>query len=128
MFLLTSWTYTEVSLWSCSYDSWIYSCLCNQCLSPPKDMSLNPFDGYVYSIQHYMIKFVSGLQQVAFFLRVLRFLHQLNWPPRYSWNIVDSGVKHHNPNLSTNKKMSYQYKHQSWKYSIFMNKLEKKKG
>ena len=26
------------------------------------------------------------------------FLHQLNWPPRYNWNIVGSGVKHHNPN------------------------------
>jgi hypothetical protein len=23
------------------------------------------------------------------------FLHQWNWPPRYSWNIVESGVKHH---------------------------------
>ena len=28
------------------------------------------------------------------------FLHQSNWPPRYNWvlNIVESGVKHHNPN------------------------------
>ena len=25
------------------------------------------------------------------------FLHQLNWLPRYSWNIVQSGVKHHKP-------------------------------
>jgi hypothetical protein len=25
-------------------------------------------------------------------------LHQLNWPPWYHWNIVDSGTKHHNPN------------------------------
>jgi hypothetical protein len=25
------------------------------------------------------------------------FLHQSNWPPRYSWNIVESSVKHHNP-------------------------------
>jgi hypothetical protein len=25
--------------------------------------------------------------------------HQLNWPPRYNWNIVESDVKHHNPNL-----------------------------
>jgi hypothetical protein len=24
----------QVSLWSCSYDSWIYNYLCNQCLSP----------------------------------------------------------------------------------------------
>ena len=25
------------------------------------------------------------------------FLHQYNWPPRYNWNIVESGVKHHRP-------------------------------
>ena len=24
------------------------------------------------------------------------FLHQQNWPPWYSWNIVESGIKHHN--------------------------------
>ena len=27
------------------------------------------------------------------------FFHQWNWPPRYNWNIVESGVKHNNPNL-----------------------------
>ena len=26
------------------------------------------------------------------------FLHQYNWTPLYNWNIVESGVKHHNPN------------------------------
>jgi hypothetical protein len=26
------------------------------------------------------------------------FLHQLNWPPRYSWNIAESDIKHHYPN------------------------------
>ena len=25
------------------------------------------------------------------------FPHQYNWPPRYNWNIVESGVKHHQP-------------------------------
>jgi hypothetical protein len=25
------------------------------------------------------------------------FLHQSNWPPRYNWNIVENGVKHHKP-------------------------------
>jgi hypothetical protein len=24
------------------------------------------------------------------------FLHQLNWPPQYDWNIVESSVRHHN--------------------------------
>jgi hypothetical protein len=26
------------------------------------------------------------------------FLHQENWPPRYNWNIVESGIKPHNSN------------------------------
>jgi hypothetical protein len=25
------------------------------------------------------------------------FLHQYNWPPQYSWNIVESGVTHQEP-------------------------------
>ena len=25
--------------------------------------------------------------------QVCGFLHQLNWPPRYNWNIVESGIK-----------------------------------
>ena len=33
----------------------------------------NPAHGEVYSIQHYMIKFASDLQQVGGFLRVLQF-------------------------------------------------------
>ena len=35
------------------------------------------------------------------------FLHQLNWQPRYSWNIVESGVKHHKTNLITRLVSSY---------------------
>jgi hypothetical protein len=27
---------------------------------------------------------------------IVGFLHQFYWLPRYSWNIVESGVKHHN--------------------------------
>ena len=26
------------------------------------------------------------------------FLHQSYWPPRYNWNIVENGIKHHKPN------------------------------
>ena len=29
------------------------------------------------------------------------FLHQYSWPPWYSWNIVECGVKHHNTNTMT---------------------------
>jgi hypothetical protein len=38
-----------------------------------KVVSSNPIHGEVYSIQHYVIKFVSNLRQVGGFLRVLRF-------------------------------------------------------
>jgi hypothetical protein len=50
-------------------------------------LSSNPAHGKVYSIQHYVIKFVSDLRQVV------GFLHKESWPPQYSWNIVESGVK-----------------------------------
>ena len=51
-----------------------------------------------YSIKHYVIKFVSDLQLVGGFLRVLRFPPPIKLTPRYSWNIVESDVKHHKPN------------------------------
>jgi hypothetical protein len=38
-----------------------------------KVVSSNPVHDEVYSIQHYVIKFVSDLWQVGGFLRVLRF-------------------------------------------------------
>jgi hypothetical protein len=38
-----------------------------------KVVSLNPAHSEVYSIQHYVIKFVSDFRQVSGFLRVLRF-------------------------------------------------------
>ena len=38
-----------------------------------KAVSLYPVHGEVYSIQHYVIKFVSDLQQVGGFLWVFRF-------------------------------------------------------
>jgi len=37
-------------------------------------ISYNPTQGEVYSIQHYVIKFVSDLRQIGRFLWVLRFL------------------------------------------------------
>ena len=38
-----------------------------------KVVNSNPVHGDVYSIQHYVIKFVSDLQQVGGFLQVSRF-------------------------------------------------------
>jgi hypothetical protein len=44
----------------------------------------NPADGEVYSIQHYVIKFVSDLCHVGGFLRVLLFPPPINLTaPRY---------------------------------------------
>jgi hypothetical protein len=38
-----------------------------------KVVSSNPAHGEVYSIQHYVIKFVSDVRQVGDFLRILKF-------------------------------------------------------
>jgi hypothetical protein len=52
--------------------------------------------GRVYSIQHYVIRLsvTSGRSDSGH----SGFLNQYNWLPRYNWNIVESGIKHHNPN------------------------------
>ena len=63
-------------------------------------MSLNPVHGEVYSIQHYVIKFVSDLRQVSGFLRVLRFPPLTKLTVTKKWNIVESGIKHHNTNTT----------------------------
>jgi hypothetical protein len=43
------------------------------------------------------MKFVSDLRQFGGFIRVLPFPPSKYLPPWYSWNIVESGVKYHNP-------------------------------
>jgi len=65
--------------WSWSYGSWIYNYQLPVQSVPitTKVMSSNPVHGEVYSIQHYVIKFVSNLQQVGGFLRVLQFPPQI---------------------------------------------------
>jgi hypothetical protein len=40
--------------------------------------------------------YLSG--KVPLWIYTVGFLHQYNWPPRYSWNIVESGTKNPNPN------------------------------
>ena len=47
-----------------------------------KVVTSNAVNGEVYSIQHYVIKFVSYLPQVG------DFFHQYNWPPGYNWNTI----------------------------------------
>ena len=74
---------------SWSYGSWIYNYLCNQCLSPL--MLWVGVHGEVYSIQHYVINLSVTCDSLWFLSGYSCFLH------RYSWNIVESGVKHHKP-------------------------------
>jgi hypothetical protein len=54
----------------------------------------NPAHGEVYSIQLYVIKFVSNLRQVGGFLRVFRFPSQIKLTATKYLKLDDSGVKH----------------------------------
>jgi hypothetical protein len=81
----------------------------NNCLygSWSKDnITLHTKSLYIHTLKpnnylvHYTWEILSDLRKVGGFLRVLRFRHQYNWPTRYNWNIVESGVKYHNPNPS----------------------------
>jgi hypothetical protein len=63
--------------WSWLYGSWIYNYRCNQVPITTKVVSSNPVHGEVYSIQHYVIKFVSDLRQVGGLLWVLLFPPQI---------------------------------------------------
>ena len=47
-----------------------------------------------YSIQHYVIKYISDLRQVCGFLR---FPLQIKLTAMIQWNIVESDVKHNKP-------------------------------
>ena len=62
-------------------------------------VSSNPVSGEVYSIQHYVIKFVSYLRQVG---GVFRFPPSIQLTATISWNIVESGVKHYQTNKQHN--------------------------
>jgi hypothetical protein len=59
-------------------------------------VSSNPAHGKVYSIQHYVIKFVSCLRQSGGFLRVLRFLK----PKKLTVAMIDSHIRVPSPWIS----------------------------
>jgi hypothetical protein len=62
-----------------------------------------------WGAQHFVIKFISDLWQVSGFLRVLQFSPPMKLMPWFYWNIVESGVKHHQTNQSEHfiKKILY---------------------
>jgi hypothetical protein len=63
-----------------------------------KVASLNPANYEVYSIQHYVMKFVSDFRQVGYFLLVLRFpqgqksmlSQNLYWTQKYNFCKLNS--------------------------------------
>ena len=70
--------------WLWLHGFWIYNYKCTYIQSvhiTTKVVSLNPVHGEVYSIQYYVV--FSGYSS---------FLHQLNLPPGYNSNSVESGV------------------------------------
>jgi len=52
-------------------------------------VSSKPVHGEVYSIHHYVIKFVSDLRQVVGFLRVFQFLPSIKLTTMIYWNIFN---------------------------------------
>ena len=67
-----------------------------------KIVGSNPVHGEEYSIQHYVIKFVSDLRQIDGFLRIPP---PIKLTQRYNWNIVKKGIKHHNQNHSPKQRL-----------------------
>ena len=92
-------------LWSCDSYRWNYNYQCNQCLSP---LMLWVRFSIRVRCTILLINFVSDLWQVGGFLQVLRFPPPINTDRNhnYNWNIVESGIKHHQTNKQINKLLS----------------------
>ena len=60
-------------------------------------VSSNPAHVTVYSIQHYVIKFVSDLRQIIGFFPGIP-VSSTNKTDCHDIIVVESGVKHYNPN------------------------------
>jgi hypothetical protein len=84
--------------WPWSYGSWIYSYLCNQCLSPLMLWARISIMARCTTLCDNIFS-VTGDRSVVF-SRSSGFLHQQILPPRYNKNIVE---RHENPsNKQTN--------------------------
>jgi hypothetical protein len=83
---------------SWSYDSWIYNYLCNQCLSPPTLCVQVLFRWGVLdtTLCNQVCQWLAAGQ--GFSPSTLVSSAKKKQTPRYNWNIVESGIKHHNPN------------------------------
>ena len=75
-------------------------------------VSSTPANGEIYSIPHYVIYICNKvchwlMQECCFTSGSSVFLHQQNWLPRYNWNIVERGAKHHNHTLCNNAHLTW---------------------
>jgi hypothetical protein len=83
---------------SWSYGSWISNYLCNRWLSRISIMARCTWYNFTW------ISLLVTCDRSVIFSGYSGFLHQYNWPSRYNWNIVESGVKHHNHNPVIDKR------------------------
>ena len=83
------------SSWSLSHGNWIYNCICDQRLSPLKLQVRIPLMARCTRYNFVWSSLLVTCDRSVVFSGYSGFLHQKNWPPRYNWNIVESGVKHH---------------------------------
>ena len=82
--------------WSLLYGSWIYNYLCNHCLSPLKLWVRYPL--MTRCNRYYIMGWSLSLTCSWSVVSPDALFPQQNWPPRYNWNYLQSGVKYHNSN------------------------------
>ena len=79
---------------SWTYGSWTYNDQCNQCLSPIKlRVRILLRWGVLDILCDKVCQWLATGRSVVFYGFLLQ-----HWQSQYKWNIVESGVKHHNPN------------------------------
>ena len=83
-------------LWSLLYCSWIYNYLCNQCLSPLTLWVRIQFKRCVLDTT-LCDKVCLWLVASSWFVQGT-LVFSTNKTDNNNWNILESGIKHHNPN------------------------------
>ena len=88
--------FTKGTSWSWSYGRLIYNYICNHCLSPLK-LWVRIAIMARFTRYNIMWQSLSVTYDRSWFSPVISVNARKNCPPKYSWNIVESGVKCHNP-------------------------------
>jgi hypothetical protein len=93
--------------WLWLYGSWIYNYLCNQCLSPLKLwIRISIRRGVIdTTLCDTVCQWLATGQGFSPGTLISSTKYNWQWPPQYNLNIVESGIKHHNPIF----KMNYMY-------------------